>query len=98
MFAVQASSITRSSVKTSSMRSVIRDLETREKGVDICIMMDGTGSMVLKILSISHASCIIYYATTCHFYAMHKQRFMNMVLGCSMLIHYSLLLDGCIAL
>lgn len=43
---MQASSITRSSVKTSGMRSVIRDLETREKGVDICIMMDGTGSMV----------------------------------------------------
>ncbi|KAL0048959.1 hypothetical protein WJX82_003306 [Trebouxia sp. C0006] len=40
-----ASSITRSSVKTSGMRFVIRDLETREKGVDICIMMDGTGSM-----------------------------------------------------
>jgi hypothetical protein len=45
---VQASSITRSSVKTSGMRSVIRDLETREKGVDICIMMDGTGSMVIS--------------------------------------------------
>jgi len=45
---VQASSITRSSVKTSGMRSVIRDLETREKGVDICIMMDGKGSMVSK--------------------------------------------------
>ena len=48
---VQASSITRSSVKTSGMRSVIRDLETREKGVDICIMMDGTGSMVSKVIA-----------------------------------------------
>ena len=47
--ALQASSITRSSLKTSSMRSVIRDLETREKGVDICILMDGTGSMVGSI-------------------------------------------------
>ncbi len=48
---VQASSITRSSVKTSGMRSIIRDLETREKGVDICIMMDGTGSMVSKVMA-----------------------------------------------
>ena len=56
-FAIQASSITRSSVRTSSMRSVIRDLETKEKGVDICIMMDGTGSMVCPMASTSHASC-----------------------------------------
>ena len=48
---MQASSITRSSVKTSGMRSVIRALETREKGVDICIMMDGTGSMVSKAMT-----------------------------------------------
>lgn len=28
------------------MVSALKDLETREKGVDICVLMDGTGSMV----------------------------------------------------
>lgn len=28
------------------MHSVLQELKTREKGVDLCILMDGTGSMV----------------------------------------------------
>lgn len=63
---MQASSITRSSVKTSGMRSVVKDLETREKGVDICVMMDGTSSMVSKIKAgtmklIKRLNCTIMY-------------------------------------
>lgn len=43
---LQSKSLTKSSVARSDMRSVLRDLDTREKGVDICLLMDGTGSMV----------------------------------------------------
>lgn len=31
---------------TSKLESAVQELETREKGVDLCVLMDGTGSMV----------------------------------------------------
>ena len=55
------------------MRSVIRDLETREKGVDICIMMDGTGSMV----GTSMLACHMVHAM--HAYNMNGQSVWSML-------------------
>ena len=43
---LQDKGIADSIVKASDMHSVLQELETREKGVDLCILMDGTGSMV----------------------------------------------------
>ena len=31
---------------TTKLESAVQELETREKGVDLCVLMDGTGSMV----------------------------------------------------
>ena len=35
------------------MHSALQELETREKGVDLCILMDGTGSMVSSFCNTS---------------------------------------------
>lgn len=44
----QGKEITDSALKASDMHSALLELTTREKGVDLCILMDGTGSMVSK--------------------------------------------------
>ena len=51
---LQDKSIADSTVKASDMHSVLHELETRERGVDLCILMDGTGSMV------SNCTMVIY--------------------------------------
>ena len=43
---LQGKGIADSAVKASDMHSALQELETRDKGVDLCILMDGTGSMV----------------------------------------------------
>lgn len=39
------------------MKSALKALETKEKGVDICLLMDGSGSMVCSCLCCCLASC-----------------------------------------
>lgn len=39
------------------MHSVLQELETREKGVDLCILMDGTGSMVSTVAMHAATEC-----------------------------------------
>ena len=48
---LQSKSLTKSSLARSDVKSMMKDLDTREKGVDICLLMDGTGSMVCWLTS-----------------------------------------------
>ncbi len=44
---LQGKGVADSAVRLSAMHSALKELETRrEKGVDLCILMDGTDSMV----------------------------------------------------
>lgn len=43
---IQGKGIAADSAMTTKLESAVQELETREKGVDLCVLMDGTGSMV----------------------------------------------------
>ncbi len=59
---LQGKGIADSAVRASDMHSALQELETREKGVDLCILMDGTGSMVS---SSYNTNVVPLYLRTC---------------------------------